>query len=200
MLKELLPKLSPQPEQNPQLPNDPLNLSPNLLDAAKDKPTFQETLVAVQNSIFIKLPIILIQVIFLCVVGVNFVLNKQIDRYVKSTDSLVTSIKKFDGLDAAAKQVTRKLSLYQTLVNSRPDISKDTSFLIETIPSDIKLKAFAYKNGIFVVKVEVSNPFSLAMLISTYFENKNVKEIVIKEAVLQNTTKTYVINFDVIYK
>ncbi len=187
MLKESLPKHT-----------DPL--SPNLFQPESEKPTFRETVIRVQNSLFVKFPIVAIQTILLLVIGFNYFLNKNIDAHTKIVAALAQSIEQFEGVDLRAQEVSQKIALYKHIKQLQPQITEKATFLIKNIPAEIVLKRFAYENGVINMSAQVSNPFSLAMLISKYFDRTDVREIVIKSAVFDSSQEVFVINFDVVFK
>ncbi|HSX39763.1 MAG TPA: hypothetical protein VLI92_04225 [Candidatus Saccharimonadales bacterium] len=196
MLKELLPKLihlkTPEPPQA-------TNPGPNLLENVSTDSTsnYDDRIKRFSNSLYIKLSIILVDIVFLVVLGVNITLNQRIEGYQMGISSLVNSIEGFKDTNAKAAEVTRKIALYKKVTSEQQDISGKTTFLIAHLPNDVLLREYVFENGAYTLTLEMNSPIKMAQLIANYFLNKNVKEIVISAASLDAYQSKYTIVFRV---
>jgi len=173
--------------------------SPNLLNSS----IYQTNLSSRTNNTFTSLSkaiIILIELLFV----LSLVIESAVDKKITTTQNEVNVLEK--NLQNKASEVTkierviRSINLYKQLKAGQPILSEDINLILSGIPKGTMLKHVKTQTDFFSVNVDSNSPLDVALMISTFLENKNVKQIVLNKVDFDVAKNLYSSAIDVEFK
>ena len=193
----------PKQNQNKQSQQKPLESrqSPNLLSPSSTSSLSQNiekhhlTVSAVA-----KISIILVQTIFVILLGINTTTVSDVTQIENEVKALETQLISKAATVTRIGQIIEKTERLKVLEDTRPELSEKIRKAIEVIPPQIILTQASIKPETMEIVIETETPLDAALLINLYFNQDLASEVTLNSATLSTTTGKFITNMEVRFK
>lgn len=173
--------------------------SPNLLNSS----IYQTNLSSRTNSAFTALSKTIIILLELLLV-LSLVIENAIDKEITTTQDQVNVLAK--NLQNRNSEVTkiekaiRLIDSYKQLEAGKPLLSGNINLILSGIPKGTMLRHIKAQTGSVSVSVDSNSPLDVAIMISIFLENKNVRQITLNKVDFNVAENLYSSDINVEFK
>ena len=197
MLKASLPFYRKKEQNLPQNPQNEAIEGLNLLGA---RPEFLPSQSRFKFIRFLQTSIAVICVIFLLMTAVNFFLDLRLANLKDKVDKSFAEVMVFEKEAVLARSIDRKTLFYKEILDSRNSVGDKMEVLFGNLGGTMSALESKLDSENFRIKVEGNTPLDFAKLLNTYLETGKIDRIVIKSADLQRGKRTYIVEFEGVFK
>lgn len=188
------PKAQPRNLLKNQQENLPEPKSPNLFKPTKEKINFvTENHVGI--SLWIKLFVILSQILFIGIITLNSYFEAKLLEQETEVSGLYNQLVASQQQEQEVRLFIQKISLHKQK-SSQPNFAEIVEKAISLVPNNVRLLNTVFNEDSVVVVVETDEPLPVTLLVDNYLKNGLADEITINSAVLNAGTNKFVTNLE----
>jgi len=175
-----------------------LTESPNLLYSSK-KNLFEPIIEKkhIQIATIAKLTIILAQLVFAVLVGLNSSVAGRVSALEKDIKKLEIELIAKKGASEEVQTTIDKIGRLKKLQTSTPRLTNNITKAVNVIPNPKAITQVHIEPSSMQITTETDSPLEVSSLITAYFQNELTEEVTIKTASLSNATGKFITTLEV---
>ena len=197
-LPEKLQKKTPQqPQQTLQEEKSPQSQSPNLLtDTSYLKNTPLEANLQKFKSVgFLQRAILVMDALFFVLLLINVVADSQMKQVASEVRVLEKGLLAYRNIEGETKAFVDKVAVYKRMESQRIKVGENLKFVIDKARNLAAIDRLVLRErNMVLIEAIAPTPINFSLLINNYFENKNIKQIVLESATLRGRSTDYMVS------
>ena len=133
--------------------------------------------------------------LFFVLLLINVVADSQMKQVASEVRVLEKDLLAYQNIEGETKAFVDKVAVYKRMESQRIKVGENLKFVIDKARNLAAIDRLVLRErNMVLIEAIAPTPINFSLLINNYFENKNIKQIVLESATLRGRSTDYMVS------